>query len=1112
MKKITIIFFLAIAKLIGQNTPLFEYISSKKSKIDFINKLKATENENFFIYDNFYQGAGVGLGDVNNDGLLDIYFCGNQEKDRLYINKGNFVFDDITKESGIADLDTGWSSSVSMIDINNDGLLDIYVTKELYDDKPEWRRNRLYLNKGSNKFTEVAEKVGLGDTTRTRGAAFLDYDLDGDLDVFLLRQPPNPGMYSKYKPLSDKGELTSEKYAPHLYENKEGVFYDVSKEANILSPSYANAVAVGDFNKDGYPDIAVANDFEAPDALYINQGNKTFENTSNTAYKHTSYYSMGTDVADLNNDSFLDVFTVDMVANDNFRLKSNMSGMNPDKFWKTVNKGWNYQYMYNTLQLNNGNGTFSEIGQLAGTSSTDWSWTPLMADFDNDGLKDIFVTNGILRDIRNTDADFKIKQYISKKIQDYLKTKGNLDYSKIWDVVDYDEMANIYPSTKMQNKSFKNINGYQLQDVSNDWGIDKKTFSSGAAYGDLDNDGDLDIVINNVNEVAHVLKNNSKNNFLRIILINNKTTSVFGAKATIYFGSGKSQFVETTSTRGMFSTSEPYIHFGLGSNEAVDSLIVVWPNLKQSKLYNPTINQTIKLSSDKALDVKEGVTKKENHPFFVDQTKLSKIKFIHKENDFDDFKYQVLLPHKLSQFGPALAIDDVNNDGLKDVYVGGAAGFSGQLFIQNHDGNFESSPIATFENDRYSEDLDAVFLDVDKDGDQDLYVVSGGNEYEKGDDSYKDRLYINDGKGNFLKDTKGLNSECISGSVAVPADFDGDGDLDIFVGGRLSPHDYPSPTNSQLLENWNGKLIDVTKKKAPELLDIGMVTDAIWSDFDNDNDLDLIVVGEWMPITVFRNNDGNFSKEIIPSLANTEGWWFSIEQGDFDNDGDLDFIAGNLGLNYKYKASEEAPFDVYYGDFDGNNSNDIVLGYYQKNKHYPVRGFSCSSQQVPELKHDIKKYDIFASLEIQDIYGEKKLDKALYYKAQTFATSFIENLGNNEFKISKLPVEAQFSSVNDIVVEDFNLDGNLDVVLVGNLFVSEIETTRNDAGTGLLLLGNGDTSFRALNHSETGLFANNDAKKAKLLKDGNQKLILIANNNDVLQVFKVGEYDNHKTN
>jgi len=559
---ILFILLFCIPNLYSQKKQLFELISSKKTKIKFNNKIKETKKENIFIYDNLYAGAGVGIGDFNNDGLLDVYFCGNQVKDKLYFNKGNFVFEDITKKSGIQKFDKGWSSSVTLVDINDDGWLDIFVTKELYDDKPEWRRNKLYLNQGDGTFIEVAKKVGLGDTKRTRAASFFDYDNDGDLDVFLVHQPPNPGMYSEYKSQSDDGSLLSDEYAPRLYENREGIFIDVSKKANVLNPGFGNSVVIADLNNDGYQDIMVANDFEAPDKIYINQKDKTFINIANKAFNHTSYYSMGMDIADINNDGLLDIYVVDMTAEDNFRLKSNMSGMNPDKFWKIVNKGWNYQYMFNALQLNNGNNTFSNLEHLAGVSSTDWSWSPLIADFDNDGFKDIFVSNGLLRDIRNTDASKEIKLFIHKKIQAYLREKGTLDNIEIWDVLSYKELTEIYPSNKLLNKLFKNTNGYQFKDISSDLGIENKSFSNGAAYGDLDNDGDLDLVINNINEKAFIYKNNSDNNYLRIRLKSKKNKPVFGTKVKIKY-KDTIQYFETTNVRGIYSTSESVVHFGL---------------------------------------------------------------------------------------------------------------------------------------------------------------------------------------------------------------------------------------------------------------------------------------------------------------------------------------------------------------------------------------------------------------------------------------------------------------------------------------------------------------------------------------------------------------------
>ncbi len=1086
----------------SQEKPIFEQVLSKKTNIKFNNKIVETKADNIFIYDNFYAGAGVGLGDVNNDGLLDIYFCGNQVKDKLYINKGNFVFEDITEKSGIDEADIGWSSSVSMVDINKDGLLDIFVTKELYDDKPDWRRNKLYINQGDNKFIEQAQKVGLGDTLRTRGAAFFDYDKDNDLDVFLLHQPPNPGIYSKYRALSDDGRLLDNKYAPRLYENRAGIFYDVSKAANILDPGFANAVTVSDLNNDGYPDVVVANDFEAPDRFYLNLGNGSFKNIANDAFKHTSFYSMGVDIADINNDGLLDVFVVDMVAEDNFRLKANMSGMNPDKFWRIVDKGWNYQYMNNVLQVNNGNSTFSDIAKFSGVSNTDWSWSPLIADFDNDGLKDIIVTNGLLRDIRNTDADTKIKLYIHEKIQKYLSETTNIEGIEIWDVVSHKELSQIYPSNKLQNKTFKNIGNNEFIDVSSQWGIKNKSFSNGSAYGDLDNDGDLDLVINNINDQAFVFKNKSNNNFLRVNLKSRKNQPIFGAKVTINYGNDDSQLVEITSVRGMYSTSEYMAHFGLKNINTIKEVVITWPNGTKTILKNISSNKVIEAYLEDGVFNKTDLTDT-TKLLFSDITLSSKLHHRHIENDFDDYKHQVLLPHKMSEFGPALAVSDINNDGLDDIFVGSSTGYSSALYIQNKDGSYLNGSADLWEKEKKHEDIDALFVDINGDGFKDLYVVSGGNEFSANDFNYKDRLYLNNGQGGFYKEPL-EDIEKISGAIVKANDFDNDGDMDLFVGGRHLPQQYPLPTSSMLLKNEKGQLINATSTLAKALKNIGMVTDAVWADYDNDGDSDLIIVGEWMPITILKNDNGKFSKVLLNDFDNTTGLWFSIEKGDFDNDGDIDFIAGNLGLNYKYKTSEKEPFDVYYSDFDKNGNGDLVLGYYENNKHYPLRGFSCSSQQIPNLKKNIKKYDLFASLEIDDVYGKENLKNALHYTAKTFASSYIENLGDNGFKVIPLPHQAQISNINDILVDDFNNDGNLDAIMVENMYASEVETPRNDAGIGLVMLGDGKGGFIAKASKQSGFFVRNDAKKIKLINN-KTRLVLVANNNGLLQVIKIND-------
>lgn len=1094
---LSILFISFLVKINAQNSEQFSLISSKESGIDFNNIIKDDRNNNILKYANFYGGAGVGVGDFNNDGLSDIYFAGNQVEDKLYINKGNFEFEDVTNKAGIIN-NGSWSTGVTIADVNNDGLIDIYVTNELYDHQPELRRNKLYINQGNAKFKEMAKEFGVDDSERTRHATFLDYDKDGFLDLFVLTQPPNPGSYSEYM----GSELLLPKYTSRLFRNINGKsFIDVTEKAGLLKAGFPNAVSASDLNNDGWTDLYVSNDFYSPDALYINNKDGSFTNIVNSALNHMSYYSMGVDVSDINNDGFLDVFVLDMVAEDNFRLKSNMSGMNPEAFWKIVNKGDHYQYMFNNLHLNNGNNTFSEIAQLANVAATDWSWANLIADFDNDGEKDFYITNGLLRDIRNTDASKAVGKFVTDTANKWVKDNPNGGAITIWDILDLKKTLSLLPSKKLSNYMYKNNGNYNFEKVADKWGLDNESFSNGAAYADFDNDGDLDLVINNINEKAFLYKNNSTKNYLRLNLKSRVNKTTLGSRIIVK-NDGKQQVLETTNVRGVYSTSESTSHFGLGEIETVDEVIIYWPNDKKTILNNVQANQFLTLfMEDDSINIDEPEVNEPSLFTEIDNSKL--IEYMHKENNFDDFEYQVLLPHKMSQFGPSLAVEDVNNDGLKDVFVGGASGFAGELFIQSEKGKFEIKAKTPFKSDRMQEDIDALFIDIDGDGDKDLYVVSGGNEFIKDDQNYKDRIYLNDGNGEFSKGIDLIQANNISGSVVKASDFDKDGDIDIFIGGRLDPRNYPTPVDSQLLENIDGKFVDVSSEKAKGLKDLGMVTEAIWSDYDNDNDLDLIVVGEWMPITIFKNESNSFEKVENEVLNNSEGWWFSIEQGDFDNDGDMDFVAGNLGLNYKYKTTKSTPFDVYYEDFDSNGSNDIVLGYYNFGKHYPVRGFSCSSEQVPKLKKEFKKYDIFASLEIDEVYGEKKLSKALYYKTQTFASSFIENLGNGSFKISELPIETQFSSVNDIEVTDLNEDGNLDLIIAGNLFVSEIETSRNDAGTGVVLLGDGKNSFKPMNSLKSGFFVNKDVKKIKLLFDKNQKLILVGNNNSALQVFKI---------
>ncbi len=1109
-----LLFMYAAFAAISQNPTLFETLSSEQTHVTFVNALTDEAEQNIMIYSNYYGGAGVGIGDFNQDGLQDLFFAGNMVTDELYVNQGSLSFQNTTKHSGILQ-DDGWSSGVVVADVNGDGYLDIYVTRELYDDEPERRKNRLYINDGPPddqtkgyvpSFQEQAALYGVDDSERTRHASFLDYDQDGDLDLFLLNQPPNPGDYSSYY----NQPLLIEQYRPRLLENSGpmtagdtmGGFRDVTMAAGLGRTGFPNSATASDLNGDGWTDLYVANDFWVGDWYYLNNGDGTFTDVALDHLGHTSFSSMGVDASDMNNDGLLDLAVVDMAAEDNYRSKANMSGMNPAAFWKVVDDGGHYQYMYNTLQMNRGEGQMSEIAQQAGIATTDWSWSILMADFDNDQWKDVFVSNGLLRDIRNKDASKTLPDYLQGKLHEYIQQNPNPENIGIWDIVDIDRALALVPSEKLYNYFYKNEGDLSFSKTSTEWGITEKTFSNGASYADLDNDGDLDLVVNNINDPATIMKNNSveqgRNHFLRIDAVPAAGKTNHGVKCSIKTADGE-QFFEITGVRGMYSTSETIIHFGLGENQEVQEIQLTWPDGRMNTLQAIAADQSIEVHwEDATLPIAEPA--KGVEPLMALAADRMPEPYRHQENPFDDYKTQVLLPHKMSTAGPHLSTGDVNGDGLEDLFVGGAIGQAGSFIIQQADGTFQPAVQAALEADQKQEDLGSALLDIDGDGDLDLYVVSGGNEYVASSIKYQDRLYLNDGSGQFTKDSSWMPDIRNSGSVVRPMDFDQDGDVDVFVGSHHIPWSYPETPSSTLLVN------DQNRLQTPDQAvfdDLGMVNDAIWIDYNRDGWQDLIVVGEWMPITVLINEQGKaFTKLVLPVDIDTHGWWWSIESADFDGDGDEDLIAGNLGLNYKYKATAEEPFEVYYDDFDGNNSKDIVLTYYNYGIQYPLRGRQCSSEQIPQLKEKMPTYDIFASSDAAAIYGGTDLENALHLSATTFASLYLENDGQGNYKAHELPSLAQISSINDILIADYNRDNHLDVLVAGNLYDAEVETPRSDASYGLVLLGDGAGHFSPLTKAESGFSVPHQVKSLAQLKQSGQQLIFVGSNDGEMKVFE----------
>lgn len=1059
----------------------FDLLPATTTGIDFSNTIKESEYFNHYFFGHIYLGSGVAIGDLNNDGLSDVFFGGNQVGDRLYLNKGDFKFEDITASSKIA-IESGWTWGVTMADVNADGFLDIYVSRNGNSLKLEDRKNKLFINNQDLTFTESAAVYGLDDAGFSTQAVFFDMDNDGDLDMYQVNQLPDKKVLLINNVPREQGVYFRDK----LYRNDNGKFKDVSEQAGISRDvSYGLSVNASDFNNDGWTDLYVANDYAEPDFMYYNNGDGTYRNVINEELKHITQLSMGSDTGDINNDGFIDLMTTDMTPEDHYRAKTNMASMSTEKFNSIVNSGAHYQYMSNSLQINTGLGSFSDIASMAGVSSTDWSWASLLVDLDNDGWKDIIVSNGIKKDVDNN--DFRI-------------TLNNLDKSTTVD--ELFELSKKAPSQPISNYAFRNKGDLQFEKVSKKWGFDAPGFSNGMAYGDLDNDGDLDVIINNIDGPAFIYSNKATGNFLKINFKGPvKNPFGIGAKAILY-QENQVQVAENFVTRGYLSSMETGLFFGLGKEINIQKIVVTWPDGKVNVFDNVSVNKTI--LADHANSIIAKPKPEILQPLLSSISPQSiGIDYVHKENDFDDFKEQILLPHKLSQNGPFTAVKDVNNDGLEDIFIGGAAGQSGLLYLQQQSGQFIKSTVQPWQKDQSSEDIGSLFIDVDGDHDFDLYVGSGGSEFKIGSPLLKDRLYINDGLGNFTKSEKSLPAIAQSTSCIRSSDIDNDGDLDLFVGTRMVPGKYGFPATSYLLINDKGIFKESAALKAPDLQQLGMVTDAVFTDIDNDKDDDLMIVGEWMEVTVLTNDKGSFKNESEKyGLKNTRGIWWSITASDLDNDGDQDYILGNLGKNNKFKATQEHPFKVYANDFDNNGTNDVVFAKFYKGDYVPMRGRECTSQQMPYIADKFEDYHSFASSTLIDVLPEEKLEDAVIYEISSFDSIILIN-ENGTFISKSLPNHAQVAPIKSAMVMDINQDGHKDIITVGNHYGVEVETVRYDAGYGAVLVGNGKNEFRFMTAGLSGFYLPNDSRDIKQITVKGDKTIIVTNNNAALTTFKV---------